>query len=456
MATKRIDEQRIAVLNDAAAGGGQYVLYWMQRSQRAEMNHALEFAVQRANEWTLPLLVCCVLEDEGPIALTDRRLTFMLEGLQEVASTLRQRNIALVVRTGKAVETVTELAGGASEVICDRGYLRHHVRSRQQLARAIDCRLWQIESDVIVPVEAASKKREYAARTIRSQLNRTAAEFLHPLTTTPLEADSGDLGISGVDLSDLWSACDRFSSDSSVPAVDWISGGTRHAKARLKSFLNQHLEQYPDRSDVLQEHVSHLSPYLHYGQISPLAIHLAVQQASADQQAKDEFFEELLVRRELAYNFVHYEPRYDSLEALPSWARETLDEHESDARSHHYTASELENARTHDEGWNAMMMEMKQRGYLHNHLRMYWGKKFIEWTRTVNHAYHVAIDLNNKYFLDGWDPNSFANVMWLFGLHDRAFGEREVYGKVRYMSANGLRRKFDLDRYIAQVTQTVG
>ena len=350
---------------------------------------------------------------------------------------------------------VARLARNAAEVICDRGYLRHQVKWREQVARQADCRVWQIESDVIVPVETASSKQEYAARTIRPKLNELADEYIQELNTTPIEQSSLDAVVHGVDLSDLDGLLSSMSIDSRVKPTEEFPGGTSQAKQRLKEFLTNSLSKYDERTSVVDSHASLLSPYLHFGQISPVAVANAVKSSRGHEiDSKQAFLEELLVRRELAINFVHYQSDYDSLQCLPDWAAETLRQHESDERPYHYTASELEEAKTHDPAWNAAMQEMKLRGYLHNHLRMYWGKKIIEWTNTVQHAYRTALQLNNRYFLDGRDANSYTNVAWLFGLHDRAHQERPVFGKVRFMSADGLKRKIDVEQYIRHVEQT--
>ncbi len=198
---------------------------------------------------------------------------------------------------------------------------------------------------------------------------------------------------------------------------------------------------------------SRLSPYLHFGQISPLTVALRVDAAGhASREDRDAVLEELLVRRELAVNFVHHAPEdYDRYRGLPGWARRTLAAHRDDPRPHRYSRRELEEARTHDRVWNAAMREMRHTGYLHNHLRMYWGKKILEWCNTPEYAHRVALELNDRWFLDGRDPSSYANVGWLFGLHDRPWPERRVYGTVRSMSAAGLARKTDPDAYVARV-----
>lgn len=453
MASTSIHDARLSVLNDSDCQSGGYVLYWMQQSQRAEWNHALEFAIQRANVLGKRLLVCFVLSDDDPDANL-RHFHFLLQGLQQVEASLRQRRIRFAVQVGDPTLIVPKLGEDACEVIFDRGYLKHLVRWRQTIARSVSCRVWQVESDAIVPVEEASDHQEFAARTIRSQIHDAAKTFYSELQTTPLEKDSTTLSIHGEDLDAIDSLLNRLNIDRSVAPAGEFTGGTSHARSRLDHFLQNGLNTYRQEISLCDPHVSMLSPWLHFGQISPLAVALAIRSKRGTRtESKEEYLEELLVRRELAINFVHYCTEYDSLKCLPDWAKETLKEHENDSRPYHYTATELEDAGTHDPAWNAAMLEMKQRGYLHNYMRMYWGKKIIEWTNTTAHAYRTILNLNNQYFLDGRDPNSFANVAWLFGLHDRAHQEREIFGKVRYLSDSGLKRKFDIDAWIRSVEQ---
>ena len=231
--------------------------------------------------------------------------------------------------------------------------------------------------------------------------------------------------------------------------------GTSQARQRLKRFILAHLEGYGEtRNDPAAPGSSELSPYLHFGQISPVEIALKITDAKSGRPAdKEAFLEELIVRRELAANFVYFNDDYDAYAAVPRWARQTLALHRRDPRPHRYTRRQMENAQTHDTYWNAAMREMRLTGYMHGYMRMYWGKKIIEWTNTPAYAHATALYLNNKYFIDGRDPNAYTNVAWLFGLHDRPWQERPVFGKVRYMNANGLRRKFDMDGYIRRVAE---
>ena len=242
--------------------------------------------------------------------------------------------------------------------------------------------------------------------------------------------------------------------DRSVQPVSAFKGGTSRALVRLERFCNDSLEAYHSRrNDPAMDLQSNLSPYLHFGQISPRAAALAVQAApGVPPQAKEAFLEELIVRRELAFNFVYFEAdRYDTYRCLPEWAARTLSEHRGDKRPYLYTRKQLEHAHTHDPYWNAAMQEMRLTGKTHGYMRMYWGKKIIEWSKTPEHAYRTILYLNNRYFLDGRDANSYAGVAWCFGKHDRPWGERSVFGKVRYMTDSGLRRKFDMEGYLRRI-----
>jgi deoxyribodipyrimidine photo-lyase len=305
-----------------------------------------------------------------------------------------------------------------------------------------------------VPVEVASDKQEWAARTIRSKINRHRDDFIQNLKSSRVGKSSLPLHVTGdVDFRHVPAVLRKLSIDRSVAASSRFTAGTGAAKSALTHFLRHHLDGYADaRNAPDKPRASRLSPYLHFGQISPVEIAAKTARAgSGTAEDKEAFLEELIVRRELAVNFVYFCTDYDKYACLPDWASRTLEEHRDDPRPARYTRQQLENASTNDPYWNAAMQEMLKTGYMHNYMRMYWGKKIIEWTNTPEYAYSTALYLNNKYFLDGRDPNSYANVAWLFGLHDRAWAERDVFGKVRYMSASGLESKFDIDAYVKWV-----
>lgn len=445
-----IPSSRLKVLVDAPPRpGARYVLYWMQQSQRAGGNPALEYAVEQANALKLPVLVCFGLA-AFPEA-NARHYDFMLRGLAEVERALAARGIGFVIRKRPPHELVRELAADAALVVADRGYLRIQRAWRERLAEGLARRLVQVEGDVVVPVEAASNKHEYAARTIRPKLHRLWDDYLHPLAERPVNHPALGPGVAGdVDLSKVDAVLAGLKIDRSVPPVRRFAAGEGAARAALAAFLDRGLARYEaDRSRPEAGAVSHLSPYLHFGQISPVEIALAVREAGVVSGVAT-YLEELIVRRELAMNHAFHAPAYDRYEVLPEWARRTLADHAGDPRPHLYTRDQFEAAETHDSYWNAAMLEMRATGYMHNRLRMYWGKKILHWSASPEEAWETALALNNRWFLDGRDPNSFTNVGWLFGLHDRPWGPQPVFGTVRSMGPNTF-KKFDAEAYVRQV-----
>ncbi|QAR33742.1 deoxyribodipyrimidine photolyase [Geovibrio thiophilus] len=433
-----IHGERIISLNRPSKGG-KYILLWIQQAQRTRLNHALEFAVRQANELRLPLFACFVITDGFPNANL-RHYTFMLEGLNVLESNLKQRGINLVFRRGSPPEEVLKLARDAAMIVTDRGYLRIQKEWRQQLGISAPCTVVQVESDAVVPVETASCKEEFAAYTIRPKITKQLEKFLVPLGQRDLiikdfqpdfkniEPDTASLNI-----------------DRAVTPVSLFKGGEDEAAKHLKAFINDRLDSYDElRNDPAEDAQSGLSPYIHFGSISTLEIALAAK----EHPKSPAFLEELIIRRELALNMVNFNSEYDSLKPLHPWAAQTLNEHRNDARPYIYTFDELENAQTHDPAWNTAQNEMLSTGKMHGYMRMYWGKKIMEWTKSPEEAYRTAISLNDKYSLDGRDPNGFAGVLWCFGKHDRPWQERAVFGKVRYMNFAGLKRKFDVEAYI--------
>ena len=453
MKIKGIHDSRIQSLNDRKLRQGNFVLYWMQQSQRAEYNHALEYAVQQANQMGQGVLVVFGLMDDYPEANL-RHYFFMLEGLQETQAALGKRSIKMVVQIGHPADVALVAAQKASLIVCDRGYLRHQRQWRKKVAKDADCRVVQVESDVVVPLEMVSNKAEYAARTIRPKIHRHLSNYLVEFKPTQIKKSSLQLRIKGIDLSDINAVLKEMSIDRDVlPVSHLFNGGTSQARKIFAEFLRHRFGKYVEnRNQPQTDDVSHMSKYLHFGQISPLYLALKVQDTDKHlKQAREAFLEELVVRRELAMNFVYYTPDYDSFQCLPNWAQKTLSEHKKDKREHTYTRRQLENAQTHDDYWNAAMREMKSTGFMHNYMRMYWGKKILEWSATPKQAFKTTLAINNKYFLDGRDANSYTGVAWIFGVHDRAWFERPIFGKIRYMAASGLERKCDIQAYVKKV-----
>jgi deoxyribodipyrimidine photo-lyase len=456
--TGGIAGERVHVRNRRRAGGGRYVLYWMQQSQRARGNPALEWAVERANERGLPVVVGFGLWDDYPEAGA-RHYAFMLEGLREVARDLAARRVGFVVRRGAPDAVALSLAGDAALVVCDRGYLRHQRRWRARVAREAPCAVVEVEGDAVVPVETASTKAESAARTIRPRLGRLWDAFLRPLRPVAPACDGRRLGLRGdVDPRDPDAGLAALDVDRAVAPVRRLRGGATAARRRRRAFLRSGLEGYgAARREPARWQGSFMSPYLHFGQISPVEVALAVRAARRGApEDRAAYLEELLVRRELAINFVWFRPDdYDRWTCLPAWAGRTLAAHGADRRPHVYGRAELEACATHDPWWNAAMREMVHTGFMQGYMRMYWGKKILEWSATPGDAFRTALALNNRWLLDGRDPSSYANVAWCFGLHDRPWAERPVFGTVRYMNAAGLERKFDMEAYRCAVERLV-
>jgi len=444
--SETIQKERIRVLNRKGIQEGKYILYWMQASQRVEYNHALEFAILKANELRQPLIVFFGITDQFPEA-NERHYTFMLEGLKEVKHSLEKRGIQMVTLRKSPETGVLQLAKKASLAAVDQGYLKIQKAWRDYASKKMDCPLIQVETDVVVPVEETSPREEYAAATIRSKIKRKLDAFLVPLKEHEPIIDSLSLNFDSFDIEDVEKAISKLRLDRSVKRADAFHGGTKEAKSRLGIFLESKLDRFPElRNDPTLDYLSHMSPYLHFGQISPLYIALKVSKTRS--LGAESFLEELIIRRELSMNFVFYNEKYDSLESIPDWAKKTLRTHQKNRRPYLYSPKELENAGTHDPYWNAAQKEMVIKGKMHGYMRMYWGKKILEWSKTPEEAFKIALYLNNKYELDGRDPNGFAGVAWCFGKHDRPWGERAIFGNVRYMNDKGLKRKFDADKYV--------
>ena len=449
-----IQPTRIKTLNDAPENpAGAYVLYWMGLSQRAAFNPALEHAVDLANERKLPVLVCYGIAEGFP-EVNARHWTFMMEGTAEIGPRLAARGIGFVARRTPPVETALHYARNAALVVIDRNYLKPIRGFYAMFAQRAPCRVVQVEGDVVVPVETASNKHEFAARTLRPRIQRLLAEYLKPLEERPVHHPAAMALESTLDLSDIPHLVAGLKCDQSVRPVRRFKGGTAEAEARIGRYLAKPFAGYgAERGKPEAGSASHMSPYLHFGMVSPVAIALAVQAAPVgDEEDRTAYLEEIIVRRELAMNHVFYTSNYDDYACAPDWSRKTLDAHRGDARPYLYTREQFEAAETHDKYWNAAMTEMRETGYMHNHMRMYWGKKIVEWSASPEEAWDTALRLNNRYFLDGRDANSYTNIGWLFGLHDRPWGTRPVYGTVRSMGQASL-KKFDADGYLRDVAR---
>ncbi len=423
------------------------VVYWMSRDQRTRDNWALLFSQELSQREKVPLAVVFCLAPQF-LGATFRQYAFMLRGLAEVEQNLREHNIPFHLLVGAPEVELPKFfrQSGAGCLVTDFDPLRLKRQWKEAVAKRLDIPFFEVDAHNIVPCWVASSKQEYGAYTLRPKIWRALPEFLDEFP--PLQKQELLWGEPAP--TDWQGILAGLSVDRSVPEVSGFKSGERAAWAVLKDFLDNKLSDYADgRNDPTREGQSNLSPYLHFGQIAAQRVALDVEVAPAGQKAKEAFLEELIVRRELADNFCYYNPHYDAFAGFPFWAQKTLNEHRDDPREYLYTLAQFDHAHTHDNLWNAAQREMVQTGKMHGYLRMYWAKKILEWTPSPEKALEVAIYLNDRYELDGRDPNGYTGIAWsLGGVHDRAWGERKVFGKIRYMSYNGCKSKFDVAAYI--------
>jgi deoxyribodipyrimidine photo-lyase len=452
-------EQRVRALNDAPVRqGAQYVLYWSQMNRRADSNHALVYAIDLANRLGLPVLFYEGLTCSYPWA-SDRLHSFLLEGVPETARRLQRLGVgyAFYLRRRRCDpnDILYRLAADAAAVVTD-DYPVFVARAHNASAPAkIGVAMWAVDSSCIVPM-AAMQKREWAAYTIRPKIRRALDACLRPAPEVAvrrryrLPAPAWHTEVTETNVAGLVASCEI---DHTVAPSPEFRGGRLAAEARLRTFLDDRLRRYAaEKNEPARKATSDLSPYLHFGMISSLEVALAVRAYAAEHKLiAEEFLEELIVRRELAFNFARFAERVDTLDALPDWARATLDAHRGDRRDPLYTPDRLESAASADDLWNAAQTELAVRGKIHGYYRMYWGKKIIEWSPDPETALQTMIRLNDRYAIDGRDPASYTNILWCFGLHDRPWGERPIFGTVRYMSRNGMDRKTDTRSYIREI-----
>jgi deoxyribodipyrimidine photo-lyase len=442
-----MDAARIQLLNEAVVRPrAQYVLYWALIHRRLDSNHGLSFAADLANQLRLPLLVYEGLTCDHPWA--NRRMhQFVLDGVADNAARAAELGVGYVFyhRAAKrdANDVVYRLAQDAAAIVTDDfpGYLAREYNA--SVPAKIGIPYYVVDSSCVVPMTIIGKQ-EYAAYTIRPKTHRLLPEHMHALA--PVKMARKWTGA----LPELPTVSVASDIDDTVPPSKRLRGGRRAALAQLEWFLEHALSRYAKWNREPSEHAtSQLSAYLHFGHLSSLEIALAVEeQAKEHKLIVPEFLEQLIVRRELAFNFARYGPDPRSLTALPDWAQQTLAKHDGDAREWTYTREQFEQAQTHDALWNAMQRELLHDGLIHGYHRMYWGKKIIEWSRTHQEALDTMIYLNDRYALDGRDPNTYTNILWCFGLHDRPWTERPIFGMIRYMNLAGMQRKTKVAAYI--------
>lgn len=434
---------------------GRYVLYWMQMFKRVQDNDALNFAIQQANKRDLPLVVYEGLKFYYPWA-NDRIHTFILEGVSEKQrefARLGIRYLFYLQRNEKDPRNiVTQLANDAALLVTDDYPCFIIPEHNQRIVEQLTIPVFVVDSNGVVPL-SCYEKEEYAAYTIRPKIKKLLPEYLRRSPLPRLKHRSPDLKVDGpetevtdTNIPRLVVQCDI---DHTVKASKHYQGGTHAARQRLRHFIAKILPKYDQsRSKPDLDGSSRLSAYLHFGFISIQEIAAAVKQAKAPRVAKEAFLEEAIVRRELSFNFTRFNPNYNSLASLPPWVQQTMREHVDDPRPDLLESEQIEAAETPDELWNAAQRELLLSGEMHNYVRMLWGKRVIEWQPNYETAFALLEHLNNKYALDGRDPNSYAGILWCFGKHDRPWFERPIFGKIRYMTSSSTGRKFYSKGYI--------
>ncbi|MFO7929116.1 MAG: deoxyribodipyrimidine photo-lyase [Candidatus Humimicrobiaceae bacterium] len=438
----KVNQKRIRTLREGKIRNGP-IAYWISRDQRVNDNWALLYTLQLAQKYNKEAICIFCLTKEF-LDSSQIHYAFMLKGLKQLEKNLKSVNIPFYLIVGQPKQAIPELVEkmNISILVTDFDPLKIKRRWKADVLNNTSIPFYEVDTHNIVPCWVASEKQEYAAYTFRPKINEKKVQFLENFPKLvkqqkpsyhKIEWDSiyKRINIRGSALDDLW-----------------LQPGEENAFKKLDTFLNRKLKDYNSfRNDPARDIQSNLSPYLHFGHISSQRVALEALSKEPDLNI-DAFLEELIVRKELSDNFCYYNQDYDNFNGFPYWAKKTLNTHKRDRRKYNYSLNELENAQTHDLVWNAAQNEMKNKYKMHGYMRMYWAKKILEWTDHPSQAQEFAIYLNNKYELDGRDPNGYAGIAWsIGGVHDRAWKEREIFGKIRYMSQNSLKRKFNLRKY---------
>lgn len=441
-----INSKRIRLLQKGNETSGP-VIYWMSRDQRVHDNWALLFAQQLALENKRSIAVVFNLVPDF-LEATVRQYGFMLKGLREIESELSRFNVPLFLLSGNPEEQIPKLLKKihASVLVSDFDPLKIKRLWKRDVAKQLSIPFYEVDSHNIVPCLYVSDKQEFAAYTFRPKINKALIEFMDEFPVLK-KMNKSEISNDKID----WDKIEKnLNINRNVKEVTWIKPGETAAANSLKYFLDNKLDSYHElKNDPAKDGQSNLSPYLHFGQISAQRVALEVQRFNGNKDSEKSFLEELIVRRELADNFCYFNTSYNSFNGFHNWAKTSLDEHKKDEREFVYTLKVFEQAKTHDDLWNAAQREMIETGKMHGYMRMYWAKKILEWTRSPKDAMKIAIYLNDKYELDGRDPNGYTGIAWsIGGVHDRPWFDRPVYGKIRYMNRNGAEKKFDVDSYI--------
>lgn len=449
----KFNKKRLRFISDAEKikQGSEGVLYWMSRDSRVQDNWALIHAQRLALKENLPLHVCfCLVVPKSPLS-TLRHYNFLVKGLEEVAKECKRLNIQFHLLHGAPGEVLPGFVSDQSfgAVVTDFSPLRGPVQWLKDVKKRLpkEIPFIQVDAHNIVPCWVASPKLEYAARTIRGKINKVLSDFLTDFPLVDKHPHTATRTAKPVDWDKTFAS---LSVDKTVGETEWAKPGTNAGMAMLESFIDVRLKLFDtQRNDPNAAALSQLSPWIRFGHISAQRVALQVQRSGRTAGVSvASFIEELVVRRELTDNFCFYNEKYDSVEGAYEWAQKTLKDHAKDKRPYLYTKEQLEKAKTHDKLWNAAQYQMVSEGKMHGFLRMYWAKKILEWTSSPEEALSNALYLNDRYSLDGQDPNGFVGCMWsICGIHDQGWAERPIFGKIRYMNYKGCLRKFNVAQF---------
>jgi deoxyribodipyrimidine photo-lyase len=442
--------QRTRLLNNSKEKAGP-IVYWMTRDQRVHDNYSLLFAQELALKRGQNLYIVFNLLDD--LGTSDRQFNFMLRGLEILRKELKNYNIPFFLLSGSSEAEIPKFLKetNAGILVTDFDPIRIKKAQKGRIAEKIKIQLYEADAHNIIPCWIASGKLEYGAYTIRPKINRLLPSYLEEYPRLKMMPDSNFI---------------KDTSHNKILTGDLIekkafrpASGETAAINALNDFLENKIDRYStDKNDPNKDCLSGLSPYLHFGHISSQRIALNTEKSNYNTASKEAFLEELIVRKELSDNFCNYNANYDSFEGFPNWAKESLNQHRKDEREYVYTLKEFEKGKTHEGLWNAAQWEMVNTGKMHSYMRMYWAKKILEWSASPEDALKTVLYLNDKYELDGRDPNGYAGCAWsIGGVHDRSWFERQVFGKIRYMNLKGAERKFDIDNYIQsnKATKTI-
>ncbi len=385
------------------------VVYVMTKTFRIRNNYTLDHAIKYSKKYALSLHIYVVKPyEENPKSkrFYDENTVDLVDKLKVIC-----HNVSYISRD----EILHIISQDIQAIFIDFAYLKFDIdvfNRIKEVAEVASINLFQVESNVFVPVRDASDHLEYGAYTIRHKINLLLKVYDEEVLT---EAE--------------------------------MCIGELRAREKVHQFVDKKLNHYIERNDPSKDYTSKLSAFLKYGFISPVTVYHMLN--GIDNDKKSKFLDELIIRRELAYNFVYYNRRYDQFDYMTDqWAYQTMKDHLNDERSYIYDLEDYIQFKTHDPYFNAAMKEMVYLGYMHGYMRMYWAKKIIEWSGSYKEAYDITIKLNNRYFIDGLTPNGYAGVAWCYGKHDHAWKERAIFGKLRYMNDKGLTRKFDIEQYV--------